>query len=169
MTHLISVGSTKKARAQRFGHALERAMKARDVGTRPLAEALSASRTTIMYWCSSSCQRVGRKRLAGRDTRQSAIRAERALGRHRAAVEAFCRACEPAGWCQAPECELRPVSPLPLVAERLDIIPVVTSKRNGWTGRPMSASGGRWLPATGSAPWIRRRERRGSSGGLVPA
>lgn len=186
MTHVIAVGSTKKERAVRFGKALERAMKARDVGSRPLAEALGSSRTTIMYWrtgrilprldtthaiaaaldapalvglmvelrtkrcqvddvafvddtgsdnrtyCSSSCQRVGRKRLAGRDTRASAIRAERALARHRIAVEAFCRQCEPDGWCAAPECELRPVSPLPLVSERADIVPLVHSKRNGY-------------------------------------
>lgn len=187
MTHTIPPHSTKRDRAIRFGRELERAMKARDVGTRVVAEALGTSRTSVMYWrtgrilprietaqalaealdterlvtvciemrtktcavdgvafvddtgsdnrtyCSSSCQRVGRKRTAGRDVRASAVRAERALARHRAAVEAFCRGCSPEGWCPAAECELRGVSPLPLVSERVDITPVATSKRNGWT------------------------------------
>lgn len=85
-------------------------------------------------YCSTSCQKVGRKRLAGRDVRASAVKAERGLARHRAAVEAFCRGCEPDGWCKTPECDLRVVSPLPLVADRAEIVPVVASKRNGWVG-----------------------------------
>lgn len=187
MTYTIPATSTKRDRAIRFGKALDRAMKGRDVGTRLVAEALGASRTTVMYWrtgrilprlataqllaaaldapelirtcmelrtkaclvdgvrfvddtgsdnrayCSSSCQRVGRKRLAGRDVRQSAVRAERALARHRTAVETFCRGCEPDGWCKVAECALRSISPLPLVDERVAIVPVVSSKRNGWT------------------------------------
>lgn len=231
MTHLIPLSSTKKIRAQRFGRALEHAMHMRDVGTRPLAEGLQASRTTIMYWrtgrilprldkaqeiaaaldwpalvtlmvelrtkqcqvdgvafvddtgsdnrvyCSSSCQRVGRKRLAGRDVRASAIRAERALTRHRGAVEAFCRACEPGGWCQAPECELRPVSPLPLVAERVDITPVVTSRGTGWTSpdRALKASVRQtrtWAamdPADRAARVERAAEASRRARGLVPA
>jgi hypothetical protein len=36
------------------------------------------------------------------------------VSRHQAAVEAFCRSCEPEGFCRTPACELRPVSPLPL-------------------------------------------------------
>lgn len=32
----------------------------------------------------------------------------------RSAVDAFCRSCEPDGYCQTPACELRPLSPLPL-------------------------------------------------------
>lgn len=231
MTHFIPVSSTKRDRAVRFGRAMDRAMKARDVGTRPLAEALGASRTTIMYWrtgrilprldtaqaiaaalddqrlvalcvelrtkrcqvdevpfvddtgsdnrayCSTSCQRVGRKRLAGRDTRASAIRAERALARHRTAVEAFCRACEPAGWCQAPDCELRSISPLPLVSERVDITPVATSKRNGWTG-PDRAEQARvrqtriWAamsPEERAARIDRAADRSRKARGLIPA
>lgn len=41
-------------------------------------------------------------------------RSERRLTVVQAAVGAFCGACEPSGVCRAPECELRPVSPLPL-------------------------------------------------------
>lgn len=50
MTHTIPVGSTKSDRAIRFGRELERAMKARGVGTRTIAEPLGSSRTSVMYW-----------------------------------------------------------------------------------------------------------------------
>jgi DNA-binding XRE family transcriptional regulator len=42
--------STKRARAERFGRELKRAMKTRDVGTRTVAEAVGGSRTSVMYW-----------------------------------------------------------------------------------------------------------------------
>ncbi len=41
-------------------------------------------------------------------------RSERRLNVVQAAVAGFCGGCEPSGVCRAPECELRPVSPLPL-------------------------------------------------------
>jgi hypothetical protein len=44
-------------------------------------------------------------------------RSERRLHVAQAAVAAFCGACEPSGVCRTPECELRPVSPLPLALE----------------------------------------------------
>lgn len=50
MSHLIAVGSTKRARAQRFGRELDRAMKARGVGRRPVCEAIGSSPTSLMYW-----------------------------------------------------------------------------------------------------------------------
>lgn len=186
MTFTIPVTSTKRHRAERFARELERVMRHRDVGTRPVAEALGASRTTIMYWrtgrvlprlataarlaqvldaprllelagelrrkrcpvddvefvddtgsdnriyCSTSCLRVGQKAKAGRPVRETAVRAERALARHRAAVAAMCAGCEPEGACRDAECALRPVSPLPLLELRREPV-VVTSKRGGWT------------------------------------
>jgi DNA-binding XRE family transcriptional regulator len=50
VSYLIGQTSTKRDRAIRFGRELERAMKTRNVGTRPIAEALGSSRTSIMYW-----------------------------------------------------------------------------------------------------------------------
>lgn len=50
MTHTIRAESTKSDRAQRFATELTRAMARRGVGTRPIAEAMGSSRTTIMYW-----------------------------------------------------------------------------------------------------------------------
>jgi DNA-binding XRE family transcriptional regulator len=46
--------------------------------------------------------------------RATQVRVERRLSDHQAAVEAFCRSCEWDGFCKTPDCELRPVSPLPL-------------------------------------------------------
>jgi transcriptional regulator with XRE-family HTH domain len=186
VTHLITVHSTKAHRAQRFGKALDRAMQSKDVGTRPVAEALGASRTSVMYWrtgrilprletahrlaaaldapilvklaidlrtkvcpiddvrfvddtgsdnrtyCSSSCQRVSQKQRVGRPIRETAVRFERALRRHRDAVAAFCNGCEPEGRCTTADCTLRPVSPLPLV-DAGPVAEAVTSKRNGYS------------------------------------
>jgi hypothetical protein len=42
--------SDKRPRAQRFGRELERAMKARGVGTRTITESIGGSRTSVMYW-----------------------------------------------------------------------------------------------------------------------
>lgn len=50
MTHTIPLNSTKRDRAIRFGKELERAMKARGVGARAVAEPLGCGRTIIMYW-----------------------------------------------------------------------------------------------------------------------
>lgn len=50
MSHIIPIVSTKSDRAIRFGHELERAMKARGVGRRPVARAVRASETSVMYW-----------------------------------------------------------------------------------------------------------------------
>lgn len=185
MTHLIGPTSTKTDRAIRFGRELERAMKARGVGRRPVAAAIGASDTSIMYWrtgrilprivtaqklaealdwarlaslaielrkkrcivddvefvddsgsdnrlyCSISCQKVKGKRDVGVDRRTRAAIAERKLKAHQDAVAAFCAGCEPAGHCYAADCELRPVSPLPLFLER-EPIARVQSRGNGW-------------------------------------
>jgi DNA-binding XRE family transcriptional regulator len=50
VSHLIPVVSTKSDRAIRFGRELERAMKAREVGRRAVAQAVHASDTSVMYW-----------------------------------------------------------------------------------------------------------------------
>jgi transcriptional regulator with XRE-family HTH domain len=50
VTHFLVDGSRKSDRAVRFGLALTKAMKHQGVGTRPVAAAMSASRTTVMYW-----------------------------------------------------------------------------------------------------------------------
>lgn len=64
-------------------------------------------------YCSPACAKQAAKvrtaLLPKRDT------LARRLELHRRAVAAFCAGCRPDGICRAPECELRPVSPLPLV------------------------------------------------------
>jgi hypothetical protein len=50
VSHLIRIGSTKSDRAIRFGHELDRAMKARGVGRRAVATVLHSSDTSVMYW-----------------------------------------------------------------------------------------------------------------------
>ena len=50
MSYLIPIVSTKSDRAIRFGRELERAMRARRVGRRPVARAIGASETSVMYW-----------------------------------------------------------------------------------------------------------------------
>lgn len=69
-------------------------------------------------YCRPACQELVGKRNAGRPVRVLAVRFERALERHRAAVEAFCRGCEPEGRCRDAECALRPISLLPLADAR---------------------------------------------------
>ncbi len=46
----------------------------------------------------------------------SNVRAER--DQLRGAVASFCRGCEPEGICRTADCQLRPVSPLPLITLR---------------------------------------------------
>jgi transcriptional regulator with XRE-family HTH domain len=50
VSYTIPEHSLKRDRALRFGRALERAMKRRDVGTRTVAEAIGSGRTAVMYW-----------------------------------------------------------------------------------------------------------------------
>lgn len=95
-----------------------------------LTELIVASRTytcavcprTFVYdgmgprrYCSATCQTVVDKMRLGRPVRAIAVRAERALALHATAVAAFCKTCEPDGQCKTRDCELRSVSPLPLV------------------------------------------------------
>lgn len=82
-------------------------------------------------YCSPACQRVAEKRRVGVSREHRAAVAERALLAHKRAVAAYCRACEPEGRCTAPECELRAVSPLPLVGELEPLERAVPKPPNG--------------------------------------
>ena len=68
-----------------------------------------------------------------RTTRNRGVRITlaRDLDRSNAAVEAFCRSCEWDGFCKAPECELRPVSPLPL-EPRLELPEPAEPAQGAW-------------------------------------
>lgn len=73
-------------------------------------------------------------------------RSERRLTVVQAAVAGYCGACEPSGVCRAPECELRPVSPLPLAL------------RPDKTGDTIKPAEGAWGPTHGAAQLARIRE-----------
>lgn len=90
-------------------------------------------------------------------------RSARRLSIVQASVAAFCGGCEPAGVCQAPECELRPVSPLPLALS--DKVGDVAHKAEGVHGPTHRDA---WLAASqaGNARrWARpgEREAQGSA------
>lgn len=229
MTFTIPEHSSKRPRAQRFGRELERAMKARDVGTRTVADAIGSGRTAVMYWrtgrmlprlettrklaealdwprlatlgaelrrkicpidevafvddsgsdnrlyCSPLCQRVAEKRRMGSTIDKRAANAERALTAHRQAVAAYCGACEPSGRCVTAECELRPISPLPLFESRLDIEPVRSRRRNRWEGSHEADSArqagvwARYTPEERAARIAKAAHASKVGRGLVPA
>ena len=50
MSYLIPEHSTKRDRAIRFGRELTRAMRARDVGSRAVAEAVGSGRNSVRHW-----------------------------------------------------------------------------------------------------------------------
>jgi transcriptional regulator with XRE-family HTH domain len=50
MTYAIPASSPKAARAEVFGAELTRAMKARGIGTRTVADRAGSGRTAVMYW-----------------------------------------------------------------------------------------------------------------------
>lgn len=83
-------------------------------------------------YCSASCQRVKEKMRVGVDRRQRAAIAERRLIVHQRAVAAFCASCEPSGRCVTPECDLRPVSPLPLFEKRSELEIARPRPHNGY-------------------------------------
>jgi hypothetical protein len=66
-------------------------------------------------YCSPECHRIATQlRDTGAPRRVLAVRFERRLTVYQAAVEAFCRSCQPEGFCRDAGCQLRGVSPLPL-------------------------------------------------------
>ena len=70
-------------------------------------------------YCSEDCRRVAAAKRVGISTRDRAIVAERRATRYALAIDAYCRACEPDGMCRMSECQLRSVSPLPLLREHI--------------------------------------------------
>jgi transcriptional regulator with XRE-family HTH domain len=120
---------------------------------RALAEAIKAELDRVK----GSTDSIRRKPLAAALTRyvrsdsKRVVRVERSERRLRVvqeSVAAFCGACEPSGVCRTPECELRPVSPLPLaldpdkvgqgVRERLD------PHTPDWLAAVQAANAERW-------------------------
>jgi len=66
-------------------------------------------------FCSPSCGKLEAKRQRfGPPAKVRATEAEAAAAMSREAVDAFCRGCEPEGYCRTATCALRLVSPLPL-------------------------------------------------------
>jgi transcriptional regulator with XRE-family HTH domain len=229
VSHLIPDHSTKRDRAIRFGRALEAAMARREVGTRPIADALGSSRTSVMYWrtgrmlprietvrrlaavldspelvalatelrrkrclidevefvddsgsdnrvfCSASCQRVAEKRRLGSSLDKRAAVAERRLVVLERAVDAYCAACEPEGRCVTPDCQLRPVSPLPLFAHRLDLEPVDGGRKplsiedRRARGRITASAWAAYTPDERAARIAHAAEASRRARGLVPA
>lgn len=66
------------------------------------------------FLCSSECRSQNR-RLRDK-TGKSAVKSTEYIAEniYEKAIDAYCNGCQPAGICLTPECELRPVSPLPL-------------------------------------------------------
>lgn len=100
-------------------------------------------------YCSTSCLKVAAAMRSGRPTRERAIVAERRTRRYVAAVDAYCRGCEPEGLCRDVECALRPVSPLPLAkAEPPRVLTVVAppgmQHDDAWRARVREANARRW-------------------------
>lgn len=67
-------------------------------------------------FCSPRCRRVHDQRRQTNARASAASLDKHRLALYREAVGRYCRRCEPAGMCVMPECDLRDVSPLPLVA-----------------------------------------------------
>lgn len=67
--------------------------------------------------CSARCRRQS-NRLLSKTGKSSVTMAEYvAEDVYKKAVAAYCNGCQPAGICLTPECELRPISPLPLFSK----------------------------------------------------
>jgi hypothetical protein len=58
---------------------------------------------TRRRYCSDECRLIAH-----------ALGVQPSLSGIQAAVDQFCRACEPEGVCRMPSCQLQPFSPLPL-------------------------------------------------------
>jgi transcriptional regulator with XRE-family HTH domain len=125
-------------------------------------------------YCSPSCQRARQKSRVGVDRRARAATAERHLAVHQRAVAAFCAGCEPSGRCVTPECELRPVSPLPLFDRTAEIEPVQARPHNGYRepGQQAAVMSGLWArysPQERQARIDRAAEASRRARGLAPA
>lgn len=123
-------------------------------------------------YCSLSCRSVRGKAVVGVDRRQRAAIAERRLTAHQRAVAAYCAGCEPAGRCVTPDCDLRPVSPLPLLTDRVEIDPVRARPHNGYRapGQQAAITSGVWAryaPAEREARIARAAEASRRARGLT--
>jgi hypothetical protein len=88
-----------------------------EVCDRPFTSAAGAGNRR---YCSEACRvRMGHIRARSGPVRERAIVAERTAARYVAAVDAYCRTCEPEATCRTPECPLRVVSPLPIARRRI--------------------------------------------------
>lgn len=104
---------------------------------------------TPKRYCSVSCNKVAQAMRSGVSTRERAIVAERRTRRYVAAVDAFCRGCEPEGLCRDVDCALRPVSPLPLArSEEPRVLTVVAppgmQHDDAWRASVRAANAERW-------------------------
>jgi hypothetical protein len=104
------------------------------------------------------------RQYTGSDSKRQARvdRSARQLTVIAASVGAYCRSCEPEGVCHAADCELRPVSPLPLAvsAKEADI----ARRPPGTHGSPENHEA--WLTAQRTANerrWSRPGEREAQS------
>jgi transcriptional regulator with XRE-family HTH domain len=69
-------------------------------------------------FCSPQCGKMEAKaRALGPPAKVRATEAESGLALSRQAVAAMCRSCEPEGYCHQVRCDLRVVSPLPVVTD----------------------------------------------------
>lgn len=104
---------------------LGRTVPCRTCGRRVVSEVSNASRR----YCDETCRRVGVK--AGRQGQVPDSR-DGKIARLTAAVDAMCRACEPAGVCSDGSCALRLVSPLPLRAGLALVQLAEDGRRSRW-------------------------------------
>jgi len=89
-------------------------------------------------------------------------------------VAAFCAGCEPEGRCVTADCALRPVSPLPLLEHRREIVPVRPSPHNGYRASGQQAAivaavWARYTPEERAARIVCAAEASRLARGLVPA
>lgn len=107
-------------------------------------------------YCSDRCRKYGANDLSRRRSNIAMVENELALFRDR--VAAFCGDCELDGICKTAECELRPVSPLPLRAA------VDVEAAQPWRQGPLTPEGRAAHARAREARWSRpgERERMGA-------
>lgn len=114
-------------------------------------------------FCSLECRRVAVKKRGSttKDTRFRAIRAERSLTVHQAAVADMCNACEPDGVCSDGACPLRMVSPFQLKDDPVVEVDPVRPRRpsDRWLKGIRAFNEKRWTPEARAAAGERMRAR----------
>lgn len=102
-------------------------------------------------YCSDRCRKYGANSVNRRRSNIALVENELALFRDR--VVAFCTACELDGICKTADCELRPVSPLPLRA------PVDVDAAQPWERGPLTDEGRARQAEARERRWSRPGER----------